>query len=423
VNHPLNPTGAKQRLLAMAACGALAGCAATTASGDAALVLYDGRPDTALQVEAAEFQVSESQRGSGKALTLRFKDVWNASLRLVARQPLDLRPYLDAGLLEFDLHAVDLAKGGLTFAMGCGPDCERRLPWVLESRALQGRGWQHLSFPLRCFVREGHDFSAVTQPFVVQSRGSGEVALANVRIVRSGHPTIAACPDYRTESVTPAPLTEVNALDWWMPRHHQKLQELRQRKAAGRSPELVFIGDSITHGWEDVGLPVWNRHYAPYDALGLGFSGDRTENVLWRLQHGEVDGLAPKVAVLLIGTNNTGERQEDPATTAAGIRRLVDELRQRLPQTRILLLAIFPRDEQPGSRLRRINERVNTLISRYDDGRHVFFLDLNAALTHPDGTISTDVLPDLLHLSEKGYRLWAQAMEPTLSKLLSNASQ
>ena len=413
----MKPSGATQRLPALASCGALADCAAITASPDATLVLYDGRPQAALQMQVDEF-VLANPASTDKALTLRFKDVWNASLRLVAAQPLDLRPYRANGTLELDLHAVDLAKGGLTFAMGCGPDCERRLPWVLPSRALQGRGWQHLSFPLQCFVRDGSDFGRITQPFVLQSRGSGEVAIANVRIVPNGQPQPVACPDYRTESVTPIPLTEVNALEWWMPRHRQKLAELQQLKAAGRSPQLVFIGDSITHGWEDIGLPVWKRHFARYDALELGFSGDRTENVLWRLQQGEVDGLAPKVAVLMIGTNNTGERQEDPATTAAGIKRLVDELRTRLPETRILLLAIFPRDERPDGRLRGINERVNALISRCDDGRHVHFLDINAALMNADGTISTDVMPDLLHLSEKGYALWAQAMEPTLQKLL-----
>jgi beta-glucosidase len=366
-------------------------------------------------------------RVSGKnakrdALTMQWKDAWHASLRLVADKPLDLRSYLPEGTVEFDVNVVDMARAGLTFAMGCGPDCGRTVNQVLASRALQGRGWQHLAFPLRCFERDGNDFSAVTQPFVVDSSGSGEVAIANVKIMRRGTPN-ASCVDYRVESVTPTPLDEVWSLDWWMPRHEQKLEQVRELVAAGRGPQLVFLGDSITQGWEGEGKRAWEQHFAKYGAIGLGFSGDRTENALWRLQHGELDGMAPKVVVLMIGTNNTGHRQEDPRTTAAGIKRLIDEIRHRQPQAKVVLLAVFPRDEQPGSRLRQINDRVNGLISAFADGRQVFFLNINDTFTHPDGTLSPEIMPDLLHLSEKAYGLWAQAIDPTLRNLLSEPSK
>ena len=192
--------------------------------------------------------------------------------------------------------------------------------------------------------------------------------------------------------------------------------------AAGHGPELVFIGDSITQGWEKEGREVWQRHYAGYHALDLGFGGDRTENVLWRLQHGELDGLAPKVVVLMIGTNNTGHRAEDPVTTAAGIKRLVDEIRQRLPATKVLLLAIFPRGEKPGDSLRDINERVNRIIAGEADGRSVYFLNINAALTEPDGTLSKEVMPDLLHPNAEGYAIWQREMQPLLQELLGRSS-
>ena len=121
----------------------------------------------------------------------------------------------------------------------------------------------------------------------------------------------------------------------------------------------------------------------------------------------------------MIGTNNTGHRQEDPATIAVGIRRLVDELRSKLPQTKLLVLAVFPREEQPNGRLRSLNGRVNTQIAGLHDGRQVFFLDIGAALTNADGTLARDVMPDLLHLSEQGYRKWARAMAPTLERLMA----
>jgi beta-glucosidase len=114
----------------------------------------------------------------------------------------------------------------------------------------------------------------------------------------------------RSEAETPVPQTQAWSLPWWRPRHEAKLSEIRAMRAAGKSPQLVFIGDSITQGWEAVGQPVWAQHFARYDALNLGYGGDKTENVLWRLQQGEIDGIAPKVAVLMIGTNNTGDRKD-----------------------------------------------------------------------------------------------------------------
>jgi beta-glucosidase len=215
------------------------------------------------------------------------------------------------------------------------------------------------------------------------------------------------------------PQTEVWALDWWMQRHEEKLKQAHDSVAAGHAPRLVFVGDSITHNWETTGKKVWDQYFAHDDALNLGFSGDRTENVLWRLQHGELDGYAAKLVVMMIGTNNTGDRREDPRTTAAGVKRLLDEIRSRQPKAQVLLLAVFPRDEQPTSPLRQHNDRLNGLISGYADGRQVHFLNINESLTNPDGSLSREVMPDLLHPNEKGYALWAQAIEPAVRRLLS----
>lgn len=214
-------------------------------------------------------------------------------------------------------------------------------------------------------------------------------------------------------SVVPAPNVETWA-GWWMPRHEAKVREARQMADA----QLLFVGDSITHAWESEGKEVWQRHYQPYRALNLGFSGDRTENVLWRLQHGEVDGLHPKVTVLMIGTNNTGHRQENPRSTAAAIERIVAELRQRLPETKILLLAIFPRADKPGTPVAAINDEINAILPGLADGRHVFFLNINKTLLGDGGAVSQHIMPDLLHPNGSGYQRWAAAMEPTLQQLL-----
>jgi len=302
--------------------------------------------------------------------------------------------------------------------VGCGEGCGRGVNLLGQGRAWAGKGWHHVALQMRCFVRDGADFSKVGLPFALEGNGSGSVSVANVRFTHQAQPGLA-CPDYRTESVTPAMLDESWSVDWWLPRHQKKLEEKRQLVAAGTPPQLVFIGDSITEGWEKSGSAVWQRHYSQYHALDLGFGGDRTENVLWRLQHGEIDGIAPRVAVLMIGTNNTGHRGEDPQTTAAGIKRLVVEIRQRLPSTKVLLLAIFPRGEQPGDAQRRLNERVNAIISGLDDGRDVVFLDIGKAFLDLDGRLSRDVMPDLLHPGDKGYAIWQRAMDASLQQLLS----
>ncbi|MBV6325075.1 GDSL-type esterase/lipase family protein [Duganella violaceipulchra] len=354
-------------------------------------------------------------RRAGKAVSLRFKDSWYAGLRVEGGKPVDLRPYLAHGVLALDVNVAEMSKGGISFALGCGEQCSRSVSYVLPARADAGKGWRHVVFPVSCFVHEGDDLSAVAQPFKLDATGSGEVSVANIRYQASGEPN-TACPDYKTVSVTPDKLNESWSIDWWTPRHEQKLAEAR---ALGKSAEVVFIGDSITEGWEKRGAPVWERHYKPLNGLALGFGGDRTENVLWRLLHGEVDGLAPKVAVLMFGTNNTGHRQEDPCTTAAGIQRNIDELRRRLPDTKILLLAIFPRGEKPDDQLRQINEKVNAIIAGFADQRHVFYLDINQAFLAADGTLSKDIMPDLLHPNQQGYEIWAKAMAPTLKKLMA----
>lgn len=388
----------------------------TVADSESSTVLAGARASVTPPPDAPNREVIATR--AGKELTLQWKDAWYAALRVDGGRPVDLRPYLARGVLALDVKVDDLAKGGLSFKVGCGEGCERFVSYVVPARAAQGKGWQHLSYAMSCFVRDGADFSAVKLPFALEATGAGKVAIANVRFVAAGTPTMA-CPDYRTASVTPARLDESWSIDWWTPRHEKKLAD---GQALGKQAQVVFIGDSITEGWEKSGAPVWDQHYKSLNALALGFGGDRTENVLWRLQHGEVDALAPKVAVLMFGTNNTGYRKEDPVTTAAGIQRNIDELRRRLPATKILLLAIFPRGAGADDEARRINDKVNAIIAGYADNRHVYYLDIGKSFLQPDGTLSKEIMPDLLHPNRKGYEIWAAAMAPTLNQLLGKAA-
>jgi len=219
----------------------------------------------------------------------------------------------------------------------------------------------------------------------------------------------------RIPALSPEQQTAAWAQSWWVPRHEQKLAEARQRKGA---VDLLFVGDSITHGWESGGKAVWDEFYAGRRPFNIGFSGDRTEHVLWRFQHGEIDGLTPKVAVVMIGTNNTGHRQDKAEDTSAGVAAILEELKQRTPTTKVLLLAVFPRGETSKDPLRQLNERINVALKALADNERVFFLDINKVFLEKDGTLPRAVMPDLLHPNPAGYRLWARAMEPSLRGLL-----
>lgn len=220
-------------------------------------------------------------------------------------------------------------------------------------------------------------------------------------------------------AVTPQPRGD----DWWKQRHQQILEQVHQKQ-----PTVIFIGDSITHGWENKGKAVWEKYYSQYDALNLGFSGDRTEHVLWRLENGEIDGISPKAAVLMIGTNNASREQYTPEQIADGIQAIVCTLRTRLPQTKILILAIFPRgsDEQRRNKTQDAaynplwakNDQVNRIISELADGRMIYYLNINQAFLNEQGVLTRRIMPDLLHPEEEGYRLWAEAMNPVLEQLL-----
>ena len=410
----------------------------------AALVLFDGAPRPEIEVVALAPDTTHVLRGErvdandtiaqkfpgseialtrsggpagGQALTLRWKNIGKSGVRL-SGPTFDLRPYLESGTLAFDLKVDTLDQGGIVFRVGCGDDCERHVSYVVPGRAAQGKGWQRIVLSMSCFARDGDDFRAVKRPFQLEGTGSGQVAIANVAFAQAGTPN-TPCPDWRTVAVTPDTLKESWSISWWLPRHQQKREDARRMVAEGRGPQLVFIGDSITQGWEKEGAQVWQQYYARHDALALGFSGDRTENVLWRLQHGAVDGIDPKVAVLLIGTNNTGHRRDFAAITAAGIARNIDELRMRLPRTRILLLAIFPRDAAGDGPLRGLNAQVNARLPALADGRQVFYLDVNQAFLRPDGALPAGIMPDWLHPNEAGYAVWARAMQPELERLMA----
>lgn len=200
----------------------------------------------------------------------------------------------------------------------------------------------------------------------------------------------------------------------WMQRHDQINAVVREHKGA---VDLVFVGDSITQGWEGGGKKVWEEFYGERRAVNLGISGDRTEHVLWRLDNGNLDGITPKVAVVMIGTNNFGHGTNDAAQILAGVRAVVASIRARSPTTKVLLLDIFPRGETFNP-MRGGILQVNQALQRLHDGDNIVCLQIGHRFIEDDGSISKSVMPDFLHLTPDGYRRWAEAIEPTLARLL-----
>jgi lysophospholipase L1-like esterase len=204
----------------------------------------------------------------------------------------------------------------------------------------------------------------------------------------------------------------------WVKRHEGFLEI-----AKAGDIDVLFLGDSITDFWRTTGKALWNEHFAPLKAANFGISGDRTQHVLWRIQEGELDGIHPKVLVLMIGTNNTGlerdnvRRRNTVPETIEGVTAVVRSIRAKLPETKILLLAIFPRGEKDSPARQEVNE-VNAAIAKLDDGSSIRYLDIGQKFLWPDGTLPKDIMPDLLHPNEVGYAIWAAAIKQPLAELM-----
>ena len=202
----------------------------------------------------------------------------------------------------------------------------------------------------------------------------------------------------------------------WMPRHNNLKERVRKEPV-----DLLMIGDSIVFRWERQGKKVWEEFYGNRRAVQIGSSGDHTDHILWRLQNGAVAGAQPKLTVLLIGTNNTGLRGDPPEETAYGVFAILQELKKRLPESKILLLGIFPRgnyadaSETHKRRLDQItdaNQAVNKIIKNYADEKTVFYRDFGSVFLTGDGYVDPKLMPDYVHPGEAGFRAWGQAMEP-----------
>jgi lysophospholipase L1-like esterase len=222
-------------------------------------------------------------------------------------------------------------------------------------------------------------------------------------------------------AVTPAS----RGSQWWQNRH----KSILDRVAKG-NVDLVFIGDSITQGWYGYGKTVWPKYYANRNAVNMGFSGDKTQNILWRIENGQLDGINPKLIVLLAGVNNSNLQENTSEEIADGVILICKRIREKLPRTKILIMAIFPVNQAPTRHSKDTkaigynpqwakNNKANEIISTIADGKTVFYMNINQKLLDENGQWSRQIAPDFVHPSKLGYEIWAQQIEPLVMKIMS----
>jgi lysophospholipase L1-like esterase len=195
-----------------------------------------------------------------------------------------------------------------------------------------------------------------------------------------------------------------------------RFKAINERVSSKTPVDLIFLGDSITHGWEGAGKEVWQKYYGKRNAVNMGIGGDQTQNVLWRIKNGNIKGISPKAAVVLIGTNNLASNT--PEQIAAGIKAIVQELRTKLPYTKVLVVGILPRGGGSHDVTREAITKTNQIVAGLADNRMVFYLDIGHKFIKDDGTILQSLMPDRIAPNARGYAILAEAIEPTVSKLV-----
>ena len=216
------------------------------------------------------------------------------------------------------------------------------------------------------------------------------------------------------KAVTPARITFPEVQYWYWKRHDAVNKRLQKGNV-----DILFVGNSIMHGWEETGKKSWNRYFARYKAVNMGFGWDWTQHTLWRLDHSAFDSISPKLAVVLIGTNNSNGEDNTAREIADGIIAVCDRLHNCFPKMKILLLGIFPREYKPCPQRTKVMT-ASLLASEIADNKHIYYMDLSSLFIDKNNFLKLDLMPDSLHPNEAGYQVWAESMAPKIAELMNN---
>jgi lysophospholipase L1-like esterase len=198
--------------------------------------------------------------------------------------------------------------------------------------------------------------------------------------------------------------------------------EAIMRKAKSGPIGLLFLGDSITENWKSRAPELWKQYEEKYQAADFGIGGDQTQHVIWRIEQGELDGIHPKVVVFMLGTNNTAAYTADQI--AAADRKIIRMIREKLPEAKIVLMAILPRGPRTGDKQVGYEHRMETIravnlqLAKLDDGKTIHYLDIGPKFIDADGKIPETLMPDQLHPSAAGYKFWVDALQPLLDEMM-----
>jgi lysophospholipase L1-like esterase len=199
----------------------------------------------------------------------------------------------------------------------------------------------------------------------------------------------------------------------WRMRHAERVVDV---KSHADKLDVLFVGDSITGGWRDIGKEIWEKEFVPLHAVNIGIAGSQTKHLLWQFENGAIDGIHPRVVVLMIGVNHLlASPSHSTADIARGISTVVAKLREKLPHTKVLLLGTFPKDKSPVSPDRIKIRELNSLIAKLDDGKNVQYVDLTPKFLDAVGVLSPEISPDGVHLSPAGYAVWGEQLKPILN--------
>lgn len=253
---------------------------------------------------------------------------------------------------------------------------------------------------------------------VLLIEGQGEAWLDEVKLTGAKVKNIvgklerASAPNQQDPTV-PTPGHYPKFPQAWQKLHQKHLQQTQKRQI-----NIVFLGDSITRGWRNH-KKLWQKHYGKLNAVNFGIGGDRTQQVLWRIDHGLFDQIRPQLVVLNIGVNNLWQDAYGSEQIAAGVEKIIAAIHTKSPKTKILLLGILPTGRQLNAPKREKIQAINSKIKQLDNGSTIRFLDMGSNFLEADGSISKDVMPDYLHLSRQGYQIWAASMKRTFNEMLN----
>ncbi len=259
--------------------------------------------------------------------------------------------------------------------------------------------------------------------FIRQHVGIVAVSLTLCFVVTILSSSTAHCAEQQAELAPSAPkhhavIPAPRISEWWFARQAEKIGLMSKGDI-----DLLMVGDSITHNFEneEVGLKVWERYFVPLKAINLGFGGDRTQHVLWRLDHLPIMKKAPKAAVLLIGTNNICWGSDTPKQAAEGVQAIARKLKQIYPDMEVLVLGVLPRRRKLDHPHRKQINELNSYLPELLEGINgVKFLDIGPAFLDANGFLPEEMMPDTTHPSEKGHEIWATAIESELKKMFAN---